>query len=119
MAKYTSVSVSGGILQGVSANSRNREILWVCERLQAGAKILSSEDIAIKLEKVLASGNSLRVIVGGADGVSAQRLAELKPELLWSFGKLTLPHELASVVAAEQIYRAFAILKNHPYHSGH
>ena len=36
-----------------------------------------------------------------------------------SFGRITLPHELARAVAAEQIYRALTILAGHPYHSGH
>jgi 23S rRNA (pseudouridine1915-N3)-methyltransferase len=39
--------------------------------------------------------------------------------LLLSFGAITLPHELARAVLAEQIYRALTILAGHPYHSGH
>jgi 23S rRNA (pseudouridine1915-N3)-methyltransferase len=55
--------------------------------------------------------------IGGADGFSdATRLAT---QHLISLGKMTLAHELARVVVLEQIYRAFTILKGHPYHSGH
>jgi 23S rRNA (pseudouridine1915-N3)-methyltransferase len=55
--------------------------------------------------------------VGPADGWSAGALACAQQTL--SLGKITLPHELARVVLAEQIYRAFTILHNHPYHGGH
>jgi 23S rRNA (pseudouridine1915-N3)-methyltransferase len=59
--------------------------------------------------------------IGPADGWSAvaRELATLQPALLLSFGPMTLPHELARVVLAEQIYRACTILAGHPYHSGH
>ena len=55
--------------------------------------------------------------IGGANGWSEVSLAHAS-ELL-SLGNITLPHELARVVLAEQIYRAFTILAGHPYHSGH
>jgi 23S rRNA (pseudouridine1915-N3)-methyltransferase len=55
--------------------------------------------------------------IGGADGFSDE--ARRKAGFLWSLGNLTLPHELARVVVLEQLYRAFTILKNHPYHVGH
>jgi len=55
--------------------------------------------------------------IGGADGFSATARAN-SPQMI-SLGKMTLPHELARVVLLEQIYRAFTILKGHPYHSGH
>ncbi len=51
--------------------------------------------------------------VGGADGFSQSFRQEA--DLLLSLSKMTLPHELARVVLAEQIYRAFTILRNHPY----
>ena len=55
--------------------------------------------------------------IGPADGWSAA--ARQRANLLFSFGRLTLPHQLARVVLAEQVYRALTILAGHPYHSGH
>jgi 23S rRNA (pseudouridine1915-N3)-methyltransferase len=55
--------------------------------------------------------------VGPADGFSQQ--ARQAADLVLSFGKVTLAHELARVVLLEQLYRAFTILKGHPYHTGH
>jgi 23S rRNA (pseudouridine1915-N3)-methyltransferase len=55
--------------------------------------------------------------IGGADGFDATIKA--KAEHVISLGKMTLPHELARIVLLEQIYRAFTIIKGHPYHTGH
>lgn len=55
--------------------------------------------------------------VGGADGFGGVVRAEA--QFIISMGKMTLAHELARVVLLEQVYRAFTILKGHPYHSGH
>lgn len=55
--------------------------------------------------------------VGGADGFSDASRAAAQQTI--SLGKMTLAHELARVVLLEQLYRAFTILKGHPYHSGH
>lgn len=55
--------------------------------------------------------------VGPTDGFSQQ--ARRSADLVLSFGKMTLAHELARVVLLEQLYRAFTILKGHPYHTGH
>jgi 23S rRNA (pseudouridine1915-N3)-methyltransferase len=59
----------------------------------------------------------LVIAVGGADGFSAETKAAAQHVI--SLGKMTLSHELARVVLLEQVYRAFTILKGHPYHSGH
>jgi len=59
----------------------------------------------------------LVLAVGGADGFSDE--ARKASQHLISLGKMTLAHELARVVLLEQVYRAFTILKGHPYHSGH
>ena len=55
--------------------------------------------------------------IGGADGFSEETRAAA--QYVISLGKMTLAHELARVVLLEQVYRAFTILKGHPYHSGH
>ena len=55
--------------------------------------------------------------IGGADGFGADARAAAQSVI--SLGKMTLAHELARVVLLEQVYRAFTILKGHPYHSGH
>jgi 23S rRNA (pseudouridine1915-N3)-methyltransferase len=55
--------------------------------------------------------------VGAADGFSDGAKAAAQHTI--SLGKMTLAHELARVVLLEQVYRAFTILKGHPYHSGH
>ena len=59
----------------------------------------------------------LVLAVGGANGFGPEARAAAQQTL--SLGKMTLPHELARVVLLEQVYRAFTILKGHPYHSGH
>ena len=55
--------------------------------------------------------------VGEADGFSLTAKAAAQQTI--SLGKMTMAHELARVVLLEQVYRAFTILKGHPYHSGH
>jgi 23S rRNA (pseudouridine1915-N3)-methyltransferase len=55
--------------------------------------------------------------IGGADGFSEAARGAAQHTI--SLGKMTLAHELARVVLLEQLYRAFTILKRHPYHSGH
>jgi len=55
--------------------------------------------------------------VGPADGWSES--ARIEAKMLLSLGPMTLAHQLARLVMAEQIYRAFAILSGHPYHGGH
>jgi 23S rRNA (pseudouridine1915-N3)-methyltransferase len=58
-------------------------------------------------------GRDLLLLVGGADGLPPGWSA--RADLLLSLSRMTLPHELARVVLAEQIYRAFTTLRGHPY----
>ena len=55
--------------------------------------------------------------IGGADGFSEEDRRAAHSVI--SLGKMTFAHELARVILLEQVYRAFTILKGHPYHSGH
>lgn len=59
----------------------------------------------------------LVLAIGGADGFGPETRAGAQSTI--SLGRMTLAHELARVVLLEQVYRAFTILKGHPYHSGH
>ncbi len=79
---------------------------------------MSSEEFASWLGMHIDRGTpSLLFAVGGADGFADATRKSASQQI--SLGKMTLPHELARVVLLEQIYRAFTILKGHPYHMGH
>lgn len=56
----------------------------------------------------------ISLLVGGPDGLSPEYLQ--KAQTIWSLSKLTLPHQLVKIFVAEQIYRAWSIISNHPYH---
>lgn len=74
----------------------------------------SSTELAAFLEKQALAGRELSFLIGGAHGLPANVINKL--DLSWSLGKLTLPHDMAVVVAAEALYRASTINANHPYH---
>jgi len=86
--------------------------------LDEQGKQLSSEELA-KFLGGYQDRNPLPLLfaVGAADGFSDQ--ARQAATLVLSLGRMTLAHELARVVLLEQLYRAFTILKGHPYHLGH
>jgi 23S rRNA (pseudouridine1915-N3)-methyltransferase len=86
--------------------------------LDSRGKQLSSEELAQFLDDHQSRGTQqLLFAVGGHDGFSAEARKAASFQL--SLGKMTLPHELARVILLEQLYRAFTILKGHPYHTGH
>lgn len=86
--------------------------------LERQGRELSSEELAEFIDKHQTRGTqAMLCAIGPADGWSDTALKQSQYQL--SMGKLTLPHELALVVLTEQIYRAFTILKKHPYHVKH
>ncbi len=82
--------------------------------LDVVGKQWSTEDLAQKMTDWLGGGRDIALLVGGPDGLSEDCLK--KADISWSLSKLTYPHPLVRVVVAEQIYRAWTITKNHPYH---
>lgn len=81
-------------------------------------KQVSSEEFAQFLQNHLdRNPQPLVLAIGPADGF--QENSRKSATAIFSFGKMTLPHELARVILLEQVYRAFTILKGHPYHCGH
>lgn len=117
ISKFTAVQVLGDSLPKMKRSPE--AVVWCCD-LPPKGKMLSSEALAEKLQLLLSSGISKwQIVLGPHNGFSQADYDRLRPEMIWSFGPMTLPHELAAVVAIEQIYRAWTILKNHPYHGGH
>jgi 23S rRNA (pseudouridine1915-N3)-methyltransferase len=83
--------------------------------LDERGQMLSSEAFAKRIGKVRDNGaKTAAIVIGGADGLGADLLAKANAKV--SFGAITLPHQLARIVLAEQLYRAAAILAGHPYH---
>lgn len=83
--------------------------------LAIDGKQASSEELAARIDKLALSGISEIVfIIGGSCGTSAAVRSRADEAL--SFGRITLPHNLARVVLLEQLYRACKISRNEPYH---
>ncbi len=74
----------------------------------------STEQLAEKIARWQMDGLQIALLIGGPDGLAGEVLQLAKER--WSFSNLTLPHPLVRVVLVEQIYRAFSLLNNHPYH---
>ena len=82
--------------------------------LDGRGRMHSSEQLAQRLEHWRGQGRDLAFLIGGPEGHAPDVLA--RADETWSLGPLTLPHMLVRLVLAEQLYRAAAMLANHPYH---
>jgi len=75
----------------------------------------NSEDFAEKIRKLRVQGKSnITFIIGGSHGLSKAVLKKSNDAI--SFSKMTFPHQLMQVILIEQVYRAFKIINNEPYH---
>lgn len=74
----------------------------------------STEKLASNMERWQMEGLNVTLLVGGPDGLSDA--CRQRANQQWSLSALTLPHPVVRIVLAEQIYRAWSITQNHPYH---
>jgi len=74
----------------------------------------TTRDVAQRMGNWRDNGQSVALLIGGADGL-AQECRD-RAAHLWGLSNLTLPHGVARLLAAEQLYRGWSLLNNHPYH---
>lgn len=90
--------------------SKDEQVIALDER---GAN-WSSADLAVELDRWRHGGRDVALLIGGPDGLSDDCLG--RADSRWSLSPHTLPHGLARLLVAEQIYRAWTLLSGHPYH---
>ena len=125
LAEAREVIVKGAAGQdSAAAELRAREGAALLARCRPGdylialdqrGESLTSAGLAARLDRLRSGGvKTVNLTVGGPWGLDESLLA--RADLVLSLGPLTLPHELARLVALEQVYRAYAILNHLPYH---
>jgi 23S rRNA (pseudouridine1915-N3)-methyltransferase len=82
--------------------------------LDEHGKQLGSISLSKKLDSWTQEGRDVTFVIGGADGLADE--IKQSTDMLWSLSSLTLPHALVRVILVEQVYRAWTIMDNHPYH---
>jgi 23S rRNA (pseudouridine1915-N3)-methyltransferase len=88
-----------------------RDLLVVLD--ERGQEVTTTQ-LAQRMESWLAGGRDVSLVIGGADGLHAS--LKHKADWLWSLSRLTMPHGMVRVVLTEQLYRAWTVIQNHPYH---
>lgn len=74
----------------------------------------STAELAGQLENWMRDERGVCFLVGGPDGLAGE--CRERAQDVWALGRLTLPHPMVRVILAEQLYRAWTITQNHPYH---
>ena len=82
--------------------------------LQCAPKSWSTAQLLSRVEAWMHDGRDIALLVGGPDGLSSECLQ--RAEQQWSLSALTLPHGMVRIMVAEQLYRCWATMNNHPYH---
>ncbi len=112
---------AGEALENIIKKKEGERILKVikedsyCIALAIEGKMLSSEELAGKIDTLGITGSShISFVIGGSLGLSEEVLNRADYKL--SFSKMTFPHQLMRMILLEQIYRAYRIINKQPYH---
>ena len=111
---------SGVVEDNIRAKEGERILKYVKEdayviTLEIQGNMLTSEELAAKVEKLGVQGTShIIFIIGGSIGLGTEVLK--RSDYALSFSKMTFPHQLMRVILLEQIYRSYRIIQGEPYH---
>jgi len=96
--------------QMLAVIARNAYVIALDERGQTW----NTFQLAEQLGQWMREYNTVALLVGGPEGLAT--ICQQRAQQRWSLSALTLPHQLVRVIVAEQLYRAWSLLNNHPYH---
>lgn len=106
--------------EGIRAKEGERILKYIKDdmyvvTLEIGGKMLSSEELAGKINALgLAGRSSIAFVIGGSIGLGKEVLS--RSDYALSFSKMTFPHQLMRVILLEQVYRSYRIISGSPYH---
>ena len=104
-------------------NSKNLESKLLLEAASESTLLIAfdelgkqqtSKQISKSIESWQLEGESVALIIGGADGLSSE--VKQKCHQIWGLSNLTMTHSMARLLVVEQVYRGYSLLNNHPYH---
>ena len=121
---FTITALESQNRKSISAeNTKNLEEKLILEAASGSSLLIafdelgkqqSSKELSKSIEKWQLEGESVAMIIGGADGLSSE--LKQKCNLIWSLSNLTLTHSMARLLLVEQLYRGHSLITNHPYH---
>lgn len=82
--------------------------------LDTAGQCWDTKTLAQYLARWMNEARDLALLIGGPDGLHQD--VKNRAEIIWSLSPLTYPHALVRIVVTEQLYRAWSLLNNHPYH---
>lgn len=88
-----------------------RDYIIACD--ERGQEVTTLQ-LAEKMQSWQSLGRDVSIVIGGADGLHPS--LKQQADWLWGLSKLTLPHAFVRVLLTEQLYRAYSVIQNHPYH---